>query len=69
MAEQFLETATRLAPVGSKPAFGLLVKIQILNKDPEQAQYYLNQFLMHHPNEPIADQLQQEISTIPVKNP
>ena len=69
MAEQFLETATRLAPVRSKPAFGLLVKIQILNKDTEQAQYYLNQFLIHHPNEPIANQLQQEISMIPVKNP
>ena len=69
MAEQFLETATRLAPVKSKPAFGLLVKIQILHKDLEQAQYYLKQFLNHHPNEPIADQLQQEISTIPVKKP
>ena len=69
IAEKFLETATRLAPAKSKPAFGLLVKIQILNKDPEQAQYYLNQFLIHHPNEPIADELQQEISTILLKKP
>lgn len=60
-AEQHLETATRLAPARAAPAFGLLVKIQLLNKDPNQAQFYLDQFLQHHPDAPIAPTLQTEI--------
>ena len=60
-AEQHLETATRLAPARAAPSFGLLVKIQLLNKDPNQAQFYLNQFLQHHPDAPIAPTLQKEI--------
>ena len=63
-AEQHLETATRLAPARAAPSFGLLVKIQLLNKDPKQAQFYLNQFLQHHPAAPIAATLQKEIDTI-----
>ena len=60
-AEQHLETATRLSPTTAKPSFGLLVKIQLLNKDPKQAQYYLDQFTQHHADAPIAQKLQQEI--------
>lgn len=60
-AEQHLETATRLAPARAAPAFGLLVKIQLLNKDPNQAQFYLDRFLQHHPDAPIAPTLQKEI--------
>ncbi len=60
-AEQHLETATRLAPARAKPSFGLLVKIQLLNKDPKQAQYYLDQFIQHHAGAPIAKKLQKEI--------
>lgn len=60
-AEQHLETATRLAPARAAPSFGLLVKIQLLNKDPNRAQFYLDQFLQHHPEAPIAATLQKEI--------
>ncbi len=63
-AEQHLETATRLAPARAAPSFGLLVKIQLLNKDPSQAQFYLDQFLQHHPDAPIAPTLQQEIDSL-----
>ena len=60
-AEQHLETATRLAPARAAPSFGLLVKIHLLNKDPNQAQFYLDRFLQHHPDAPIAATLQKEI--------
>ena len=60
-AEQHLETATRLAPARAEPSFGLLVKIQLLNRDPKQAQYYLDQFIRHHAEAPIAQELQKEI--------
>lgn len=63
-AEQHLETATRLAPARAAPSFGLLVKIQLLNKDPNQAQFYLDQFLQHHPDAPIAPTLQKEIDSL-----
>ena len=63
-AEQHLETATRLAPARAAPSFGLLVKIQLLNKDPGQAQFYLDQFLKHHPDAPIAPTLQKEIDSL-----
>ena len=63
-AEQHLETATRLAPARAAPSFGLLVKIQLLNKDPNQARFYLNQFLQHHPDAPIAATLQKEIDSM-----
>ena len=63
-AEQHLETATRLAPARAAPSFGLLVKIQLLNKDPNQAQFYLDQFLQHHPDAPIAPTLQKEIDNL-----
>ena len=63
-AEQHLETATRLAPATAAPSFGLLVKIQLLNKDPNQAQYYLDQFLQHHPDAPVAPTLQKEIDSM-----
>lgn len=63
-AEQHLETATRLAPARAAPSFGLLVKIQLLNKDPNQAQFYLDQFLQHHPDAPIAPTLQKEIDSM-----
>ncbi len=63
-AEQHLETATRLAPARAAPSFGLLVKIQLLNKDPGQAQFYLDQFLKHHPDTPIAPTLQKEIDSL-----
>lgn len=63
-AEQHLETATRLAPARAAPSFGLLVKIQLLNRDPNQAQFYLNQFLQHHPDAPIAATLQKEIDSL-----
>ena len=68
-AEQHLETATRLAPARAAPSFGLLVKIQLLNKDPNQAQFYLNQFLQHHPDAPIAPTLQKEIDTMLAAGP
>lgn len=60
-AEQHLETATRLAPARAAPSFGLLVKIQLLNKKPNQAQFYLNEFLQFHPEAPITPTLQKEI--------
>ncbi len=63
-AEQHLETATRLAPARAGPSFGLLVKIHLLNNDPKQAQFYLDQFLQHHPDAPIAATLQKEIDTM-----
>lgn len=63
-AEQHLETATRLAPARAAPSFGLLVKIQLLNKDPNQAQFYLDQFLQHHPDAPSAPTLQKEIDSM-----
>ena len=63
-AEQHLETATRLAPARAAPSFGLLVKIQLLNKDPNRAQFYLDQFLQHHPEAPIAPTLQKEIDSL-----
>lgn len=63
-AEQHLETATRLAPARAAPSFGLLVKIQLLNKDPNRAQFYLEQFLQHHPEAPIAPTLQKEIDSL-----
>ena len=63
-AEQHLETATRLAPARAAPSFGLLVKIQLLNKDPDQAQFYLDQFLQHHPEAPVAPTLQKEIDSL-----
>ena len=63
-AEQHLETATRLAPARAAPSFGLLVKIQLLNKDPNRAQFYLDQFLQHHPEAPIAATLQKEIDSL-----
>ena len=68
-AEQHLETATRLAPARAAPSFGLLVKIQLLNKDPNQAQFYLNQFLQHHPDAPIAPTLQKEIDSMLAAGP
>ena len=68
-AEQHLETATRLAPARAAPSFGLLVKIQLLNRDPNQAQFYLNQFLQHHPDAPIAPTLQKEIDTMLAAGP
>ena len=63
-AEQHLETATRLAPARAAPSFGLLVKIQLLNQDANQAQFYLDQFLKHHPDVPIAAALQKEIDSL-----
>ena len=63
-AEQHLETATRLAPARAAPSFGLLVKIQLLNKDPNRAQFYLDQFLQHYPDAPIAPTLQKEIDSL-----
>ena len=63
-AEQHLETATRLAPARAAPSFGLLVKIQLLNKDPNRAQFFLDQFLQHHPDAPIAPTLQKEIDSL-----
>ena len=63
-AEQHLETATRLAPARAAPSFGLLVKIQLLNKDPNRAQFYLDRFLQHHPEAPIAPTLQKEIDSM-----
>ena len=68
-AEQHLETATRLAPARAAPSFGLLVKIQLLNKDPDQAQFYLDQFLQHHPEAPIAPTLQKEIDAMLAGSP
>ncbi|MDE2667085.1 MAG: tetratricopeptide repeat protein [Acidobacteriota bacterium] len=67
-AEQHLETATRLAPVRAAPSFGLLVKIQLLNKDPIRAQFFLDQFLQHHPDAPIAPTLQKEIDSMLAAN-
>ena len=68
-AEQHLETATRLAPARAAPSFGLLVKIQLLNKEPNRAQFYLDQFLQHHPDAPIAPILQKEIDTMQAAGP
>lgn len=68
-AEQHLETATRLAPARAAPSFGLLVKIRLLNKDPDQAQFYLDQFLQHHPEAPIAPTLQKEIDAMLAGSP
>jgi len=68
-AEQHLETATRLAPARAAPSFGLLVKIQLLNNDPSRAQFYLDQFLQHHPEAPIASTLQKEIDSLLATGP
>lgn len=66
-AEQHLETATRLSPANMKLSFGLLVKIQLLKNDWTQAQYYVDQFLRSHANDPVALNLQKEIDKMSVE--
>ena len=50
-----------------KLSFGLLVKIQLLKNDKAQAQYYLDQFLRYHSNDPVALSLQGEIDKMSVE--
>lgn len=66
-AEEHLEEATRLSPANMKLSFGLLVKIQLLKNDRAQAQYYLDQFLRYHSNDPVALSLQGEIDKMSVE--
>jgi tetratricopeptide (TPR) repeat protein len=62
-AEEHLEIATKLDPKGTKDAFALLIRIELLNKEYEKAKYFLNRMLECFPSDPEAQKLRQLIDS------